>query len=114
VRLHRSKLSSRFTGKDIFTVMVWLCGSPNRGLCRVLCLGPQTNLRALEYFLILIRTIALGLSFPTLWLCSVGFQYDNLGGARGFLTTDVGDGQTVYQHGNDGKENELAGCSVGS
>lgn len=35
-------------------------------------------------------------------------------GARGFLTTNVGDGQTVYQHGNDGKENELAGCSVGS
>jgi len=114
VRLYRSKLSSRFTDKEIFTVMVWLCGSPKRGLCRVLCLEPQTNLRASEYFLILIRIIALGLSFPTLWLCLVGFLYDNGGGARGFLTTDVGDGQTVYQHGNDGKENELAGCSVGS
>ncbi|PWW71855.1 hypothetical protein C7212DRAFT_231423 [Tuber magnatum] len=29
-----------------------------------------------------------------------------------YVMAMIGDGQTVYQHGNDGKENELAGCSA--
>ncbi|PUU72281.1 legume-like lectin family-domain-containing protein [Tuber borchii] len=29
-----------------------------------------------------------------------------------YVMAMLGDGQTVYQHGNDGKENELAGCSA--